>query len=64
MDISILVNLGMPSYEESIGERGLPKSREEFEVRANLYYLNFEMKNYLNIEKHVFSIIERGGKAE
>jgi len=25
----------------------LPKTREEFEVRANLFYLIFEMKNYL-----------------
>lgn len=33
----------------------LPKSREEFEVRANLFYLIFEMKNYLNIKKKLFA---------
>ena len=33
----------------------LPKTREEFEVRANLFYLIFEMKNYLNIKKKLFA---------
>ena len=33
----------------------LPKTREEFEVRANLFYLTFEMKNYLNIKKKLFA---------
>ena len=33
----------------------LPKTREEFEVRANLFYLIFEMKNYLNIKKKLFT---------
>jgi len=33
----------------------LPKIREEFEVRANLFYLIFEMENYLNIKKKLFS---------
>ena len=33
----------------------LPKTREEFEVRANLFYLIFEMKNYLNIKKNLFA---------
>ena len=33
----------------------LPKTREEFEIRANLFYLNFEMKNYLNIKKKLFA---------
>jgi uncharacterized membrane protein YgaE (UPF0421/DUF939 family) len=32
----------------------LPKTREEFEIRANLFYLIFEMKNYLNIKKKLF----------
>ena len=32
----------------------LPKTREEFEVRANLFYLIFEMKNYINIKKELF----------
>ncbi|PZX07379.1 uncharacterized membrane protein YgaE (UPF0421/DUF939 family) [Psychrobacillus insolitus] len=33
----------------------LPKTREEFEVRANLLYLIIEMKNYLNIKKNLFA---------
>jgi uncharacterized membrane protein YgaE (UPF0421/DUF939 family) len=33
----------------------LPKTREEFEIRANLFYLIFEMKNYLNIKKKLFA---------
>jgi uncharacterized membrane protein YgaE (UPF0421/DUF939 family) len=37
----------------------LPKTREEFEVRANLFYLIFEMKNYLNIKKKLFAKISR-----
>lgn len=35
-------------------ETGLPESREEFEVRANLYYLIFEMENYFKIKKKLF----------
>jgi len=38
-----------------IREMELPKEREEFEVRANLFYLIFEMKNYLNIKKKLFA---------
>ena len=37
-----------------IRKMDLPKTREEFEVRANLFYLTFEMKNYLNIKKKLF----------
>lgn len=37
-----------------IRKMDLPKTREEFEVRANLFYLIFEMKNYLNIKKKLF----------
>jgi len=33
----------------------LPKTREEFEIRANLFYLIFEMKNYLTIKKKLFA---------
>jgi uncharacterized membrane protein YgaE (UPF0421/DUF939 family) len=33
----------------------LPKTREEFEIRANLFYLIFEMKNYINIKKKLFA---------
>lgn len=38
-----------------IREMELPKTREEFEVRANLFYLTYEMKNYLNIKKKLFA---------
>jgi len=38
-----------------IREMELPKTREEFEIRANLFYLTYEMKNYLNIKKKLFS---------
>ncbi|WP_143180085.1 hypothetical protein [Domibacillus mangrovi] len=41
-------------YEESIRETDLPKTREEFEIRANLFYLNFEIKNYLIIKRNIF----------
>lgn len=44
----------LEEYEESIREMELPKSREEFEIRANLFYLNFEIKNYLIIKKNIF----------
>ncbi|MBN6205885.1 hypothetical protein JYK21_05420 [Ralstonia pickettii] len=45
----------LEAYEESIRETELPKTREEFEIRANLFYLNFEIKNYLHIKKKVFA---------
>ena len=38
-----------------IGEMELPKTKEEFEVRANLFYLIFKTKNYLNIKKKLFA---------
>lgn len=47
----------LENYEASIRETELPKTREEFEVRANLFYLNFEIKNYLTIKKKVFEVI-------
>lgn len=49
----------LEEYEESIRETELPKSREEFEVRANLFYLNFEIKNYLIIKKNIFDRSKR-----
>lgn len=49
----------LDAYEESIRETELPKTREEFEVRANLFYLNFEIKNYLNIKEKVFATSDR-----
>lgn len=48
----------LENYEASIRETELPKTREEFEVRANLFYLNFEIKNYLTIKKKVFEVID------
>ncbi|WP_047983351.1 aromatic acid exporter family protein [Ornithinibacillus californiensis] len=44
----------LEAYEESIRETELPQSREEFEIRANLFYLNFEIKNYLIIKRNIF----------
>lgn len=44
----------LDEYEESIRETELPKTREEFEIRANLFYLNFEIRNYLIIKKNIF----------
>ena len=35
-------------------ETELPKTRDEFEVRANLFYLIFEMENYLKIKRRLF----------
>ena len=37
-----------------IRKMDLPRTREEFEIRANLFYLTFEVKNYLNIKKKLF----------
>ena len=48
----------LENYEASIRETELPKTREEFEVRENLFYLNFEIKNYLTIKKKVFEVID------
>lgn len=53
----------LEEYEESIRETALPKTREEFEIRANLFYLNFEIKNYLIIKKNIVkqnSVISKG----
>lgn len=49
----------LEKYEELMRDAELPKSREEFEIRANLFYLNFEIKNYLTIKKRVFARMER-----
>lgn len=43
----------------TIKESGLPKTREEFEVRANLFYLIFEIENYLGIKRKLFSRLKR-----
>ncbi|MFC5601696.1 aromatic acid exporter family protein [Sporosarcina koreensis] len=52
-DTTVALKL-LEEYEESIRETELPKTREEFEIRANLFYLNFEIKNYLIIKKNIF----------
>ena len=44
----------LEELKASIRKTELPKTREEFEIRANLYYLIFEMENYLNIKKKLF----------
>lgn len=38
----------------TIRETPLPTTREEFEVRANLFYLFFEIENYLEIKRRLF----------
>ena len=51
-------DLSLNELEElkaSIRKTELPKTREEFEIRANLFYLIFEMENYLNIKRKLFS---------
>lgn len=45
----------LEELKASIRKTELPKNREEFEIRANLFYLIFEMENYLNIKKKLFS---------
>lgn len=57
-DTTIALKL-LEEYEESIRETELPKTREEFEIRANLFYLNFEIKNYLIIKKNIFNRSKR-----
>lgn len=44
----------LAALNASIRKTELPKTREEFEVRANLFYLLFEMENYLNIKRKLF----------
>ena len=44
----------LEELKASIRKTELPKIREEFEIRANLFYLIFEMENYLNIKKKLF----------
>ncbi|WP_172373279.1 aromatic acid exporter family protein [Sporosarcina jiandibaonis] len=45
----------LEELKASIRRTELPKTREEFEIRANLFYLIFEMENYLNIKKKLFT---------
>ena len=57
-DTTIALKL-LEEYEESMRETELPKTRDEFEIRANLFYLNFEIKNYLIIKKDIFNRSKR-----
>jgi len=45
----------LEELKETIRNTELPKTREEFEIRANLYYLIFEIENYLNLKRKLFS---------
>lgn len=49
----------LEELKASIRKTELPKTREEFEIRANLFYLIFEMENYLNIKRKLFSTRSR-----
>mgnify|MGYP002508038706 CR=1 FL=1 len=49
----------LAALKESIRQMDLPKVREEFEVRANLYYLIYEMENYLLMKKKLFAKVEK-----
>ncbi|MCU9614943.1 aromatic acid exporter family protein [Caldibacillus lycopersici] len=46
---------------ELMRETELPTTREEFETRANLYYLIREIENYLHIKRKLFSKREYKG---
>lgn len=53
----------LEELKATVRETELPKTREEFEIRANLFYLIFEMENYLNIKKKLWKKVNRkGGK--
>lgn len=45
----------LEDLKASMRKTELPKKREEFEVRANLFYLIFEMENYLKIKRKLFA---------
>lgn len=44
----------LAELKATVRETELPKTREEFEIRANLFYLIFEMENYLNIKQKLW----------
>lgn len=50
------------TLKETVRKMPLPKVREEFEVRANLYYLIFELENYLTIKNELFVKQRKRGK--
>lgn len=65
-DLSKNVNYGhtveesqdkLKNLKETMRKTDLPKTREEFEIRANLFYLIFEMENFLNIKRKLFQKI-------
>lgn len=43
----------------TIRKSQLPKTREEFEVRANLFYIFFEIENYLKIKRKLFAKLKK-----
>lgn len=45
----------LEELQMTIRKTELPITREEFEIRANLFYLIFEMENYLKIKKKLFA---------
>ncbi len=45
----------LTELQKEIRKTALPQTREEFEIRANLFYLIFEMENYLKIKKKLFA---------
>lgn len=45
----------LATLNTSLRKTALPKTREEFEIRANLFYLTYEMENYLHIKKKLFT---------
>lgn len=50
----ILLNR-LEELKASIRETELPKTRKEFEIRANLFYLIFEIENFLHIKRKLFA---------
>lgn len=48
----------LDKYKEVVSNMALPKTREEFETRANLFYLMQEIYRYLNIKKELFERLE------
>lgn len=52
----------LTKLQETIRRMELPKVREEFEIRANLYYLIFELENYLMLKNELFIKQKKGGR--
>lgn len=45
----------LTELQKEIRQTELPQTREEFEIRANLFYLIFEMEIYLKIKQKLFA---------